>query len=87
MGQPLLLTDPTALSASTANELAMITHDHETTRPRSIVIFGGTGALSDRVIDLDLASPIRAGRSCFALLKIIYKLKTDLFVWFEYAWS
>lgn len=51
MGQPLLLTDPAALSASAANGLSMMTYNHENTRPRSVIIFGGAGAVSDRVRD------------------------------------
>lgn len=51
MGQPLLLTDPLSLPGSTANVLGMMGSDPEATRTRSVIVFGGPGAVSDRVRD------------------------------------
>jgi putative cell wall-binding protein len=42
-GGPLLLTDPTTLSAPTATELARL-------QPSKVVVVGGTGAVSDAVL-------------------------------------
>ncbi|ACU69173.1 PKD domain containing protein [Catenulispora acidiphila DSM 44928] len=49
LGQPLLLTNPTSLPSSTATALASMYPPHENTRTRSVVIFGGTSAVSSAV--------------------------------------
>lgn len=49
LGQPLLLTDPASLPASTAGVLASMYPAYENTRTRSVVIFGGSSAVSDGV--------------------------------------
>jgi hypothetical protein len=44
IGGPLLLTDPSALSASVASYLA------QTPRPARVEVYGGTAAVSDAVV-------------------------------------
>jgi PKD repeat protein len=49
LGQPLLLTDPASLPGPTAGALGSMNPVYETTRTRSVVIFGGPSAVSGGV--------------------------------------